>query len=52
MANVTLFGYLFHRYRYNMEVDEEKIDTVETRNNANTRVRLQLILFSKDIGAF
>jgi hypothetical protein len=31
-----------------------KIDTpVEIRNNANARsVRLQLILFSKDIGAF
>jgi hypothetical protein len=30
VANATLFGYLFHtvyRYRYNMEVDEEKIDT-------------------------
>ncbi len=29
------------------------VSSVETRNNANTRrVRLQLILFSKDIGAF
>jgi hypothetical protein len=27
VANATLFGYLFHRYRYNMEVDEENIDT-------------------------
>jgi hypothetical protein len=30
VANATLFGYLFHiysRYRYNMEVDEEKIHT-------------------------
>jgi hypothetical protein len=26
VANATLFGYLFHRYKYNMEVDEEKID--------------------------
>ncbi len=27
VANSTLFGYLIHRYRYNTEIDEEKVDT-------------------------
>jgi hypothetical protein len=31
----------------------KKVSSVETRNNVHTRpARLQLILFSKDIGAF
>jgi hypothetical protein len=45
----TIAKFLFQWYF----VKQENVCIVETRNNAHTRAaRLQLILFSKDIGAF